>query len=268
MNWIDALPENRRRGSFPRCLMFVDGERSEVAERLTQLVDLPNVRVSENDFWMPSGIPRLKQDGTWDTTPSNEPELGEAVGFLGDSEKEDVKTWWLAVRRQASTPNWDIASTCTVAGRRGLLLVEAKAHAAELELLGKREPQDASPGRRKNHEQIGTAIAEANQALCNETGLAWRLSRDDRYQLSNRFAWAWKLMTYGYPVVLVYLGFLRAREMRDRGEPFADSHAWEHVVRAHSSTVVPAAAWGQAFNINSQLLMSLIRSYEMALPVK
>ena len=32
----------------------------------------------------------------------------------------------------AKTPSWDIASTCTVSGMKGLLLVEAKEHSDEL----------------------------------------------------------------------------------------------------------------------------------------
>ena len=38
--------------------------------------------------------------------------------------------------------------------------------------------------------------------------------------MSNRFAWAWKLASSSVPVVLIYLGFLRADEMRDKGKPF------------------------------------------------
>jgi hypothetical protein len=31
--------------------------------------------------------------------------------------------------------------------------------------------------------------------------------------MSNRFSWAWKLCTLGYPIALVYLGFIDATEM-------------------------------------------------------
>lgn len=41
MKWIAALPENRRRGSFPRCALFMEGEPAVVADRLTKLVGLP-----------------------------------------------------------------------------------------------------------------------------------------------------------------------------------------------------------------------------------
>ena len=55
--------------------------------------------------------------------------------------------------------------------------------------------------------------------------------------MANRFAWSWKLTELGYPVILVYLGFLRAEEMQKGGEqePF-DNHAhWECLVKAHTS---------------------------------
>jgi len=38
MSWIEALARNRRRGSFPRCLLLMEGDRPAVAERLTGLV--------------------------------------------------------------------------------------------------------------------------------------------------------------------------------------------------------------------------------------
>ena len=63
-----------------------------------------------------------------------------------------------------------------------------------------------------NHNQIGDAIQQANHGL--EPLLpGWDLSRDSHYQLSNRFAWSWKIASMGVPVVLVYLGFLNADEM-------------------------------------------------------
>jgi hypothetical protein len=65
------------------------------------------------------------------------------------------------------------------------------------------------------------------------------ISRDSHYQMSNRFAWSWKLAEYGIPVVLVYLGFLNASEMVDRGDPFANQDSWESLVMAHSSPLFP-----------------------------
>ena len=55
--------------------------------------------------------------------------------------------------------------------------------------------------------------------------------------MSNRFAWAWKLTDLGIPIVLVYLGFLGATEMKDNGQPLADAGAWESIVKRHSQVL-------------------------------
>ena len=50
MNWLEALPTKERRGSRPRCLLFMEGDRQDVASRLSAMVGLANVEVSEFDF--------------------------------------------------------------------------------------------------------------------------------------------------------------------------------------------------------------------------
>src|SRR5271157_334260 len=120
MNWIDPLPKNRRRGSFPRCLLFMEGNRTIVADKLTRLVGLPGVHVEAEDLWMPKGLPVLKANGEWDKNPIEEARLGESIGFLSDDQREKVTSWWLAVRERANTPNWDIASTCAIEEKPGL----------------------------------------------------------------------------------------------------------------------------------------------------
>jgi hypothetical protein len=72
----------------------------------------------------------------------------------------------------------------------------------------------------RNHDKIGSAIRQANTNL-NLISPGWNLSGDLHYQLSNRFAWSWKLASLGIPVVLVYLGFLNANDMSDQGHPIA-----------------------------------------------
>jgi hypothetical protein len=213
MPWLGALRPERRRGSYPRCLLVTNGDAPTVAERLRSLVALPEVMISVDDRWMPWGLPRQRDDGSWDLAPTAEAELGKAASFLTGDERIALASWWLAVRHQrARTPNWDIASTCRVDGRRGLLLIEAKAHDAELnaEASGKRLGKHASTDSLRNHDRIEMAIAEANDGLAKATGLNWGLARDSHYQLSNRFAWSWKAAELGLCVVLVYLGFLNA----------------------------------------------------------
>jgi hypothetical protein len=236
----------------------MDGDRSAVASRLTSLVGLDGVYVSSSDFWMPQGLP-FQAEGGWDTSPIVEARLGKAPKFLTDEQQETVTSWWLVHRRRANTPNWDIASTATIEGRPGLILVEAKAHSGELKVHGKR------PGNKDNEEKIGVAIQQANAAL-NATLSGWALSKDSHYQLANRFAWSWKIASLGVPVILVYLGFLCAREMDDQGEPFADADAWKSFVKEYSRGIVPEAAWNTQFLIQGTPLQAVLRSIKVDLP--
>ena len=215
MGWAQQLDD--RRGSRPRCVLLADGERGDVAVRLTRLVNLTEVVVYTEDRWQPHGRPVLR-NCSWDTSPSDEAVLSRQNDLVSPDVSRQLRSWWLAVTRGSTmTPSWDLATTCTIRNRPGLLLMEAKAHSAELDHLGKRTPRTTNGW--KNHERIGAAIAEANEGLRLVNGRPWALSRDSHYQLSNRFAWAWKLASLGIPVVLVYLGFLNAVEMTDRGRP-------------------------------------------------
>ena len=188
-----------------------------------------------------------------------EARLGKAPKFLTDEQRETVTSWWLAHRRRANTPNWDIACTATIDGRESLILVEAKAHSSELKVKGKRS------GNQENHDKIGSAIQQANDGL-NAVLPGWALSRDSHYQLANRFAWSWQIASLGVPVVLVYLGFLRAEEMCDQGEPFADADAWESFGKEYSQGIVPGAAWNTQLLIQGTPLQALLCSIKVDLP--
>lgn len=265
MTWIDALPANRRRGSYPRCLLLMQGSRETAAERLTTLVGMAGVSVSADDCWMPTGIPVLVAPGKWDLAPAQEAKLGEDEGFLSPAHRQQVTDWWLEVVAKANTPNWDVASTCRIGGKPGLVLVEAKAHAAELSSAAK--PRPSTPNGEKNDRRTRAAMAEANDAL-NRILPGWRLSCDTHYQMTNRFAWAWKLASIGVPVVLVYLGFTRAAEMADRGDPFADGTSWEKTVREHSAGIAPPSVWDSPMRVGDASIACCIRSTELSLPVR
>ena len=141
MVWLDQLGKNTR-GSRPRCVLLMDGDRAEVADRLTRLViGLPNeVVITDNDLWMPCG-----------KTSVSEARLGQLVKLLspkyGVQRSQDVKrqlsAWWNP--KGGNTPNWDIASSCRIRGTTGLLLVEAKAHGCELNSRGKKRFQGVHP---------------------------------------------------------------------------------------------------------------------------
>lgn len=193
---MERLKPRERMGSKPRCHWLTHGRPEQVASRLNALAE-PWGTVSADDQWMPEGFCRIE-----------EAQLDKAGRLLPKQDCDGLRSWWLAVSRgNTRTPNWDIASTCTVDGRKGLLLIEAKAHTEELKV------EDRVGAGPRNRARIAKCIKEANAALKSWTNLNWALSHEHRYQMANRFAWSWKLADLGYPVILVYLGFLGAEEM-------------------------------------------------------
>lgn len=241
-----SLKPNQRKGSKPRCHLLTRGTPEQVAERLTKLI-APWGLVSATDKWMPLGFDDTK-----------EAQLHNAQRLLDiDPYGQALKSWWLAEAGPTSvTPNWDIASTCTIDGRRGLLLVEAKAHDGEL-----KQDDRCGASSKRNFERIGEAINAANDGL-NKLQDGWNLSCESHYQLCNRFAWSWKLATLGIPVVLVYLGFLNADEMRN---PFTDGQSWDNAVRDYARNCVPESVWSSKLMVDDTPIYPLIRS--MTLPL-
>ena len=243
-----------RKGSKPRCHWLTHGTREQVANRLTAFVE-PWGTVSMDDRWMPEGFCRI-EEARLDRAP-----------ILPQQDRYRLRDWWLTFSRGANTPNWDIVSTCAVNGAKGILLVEAKAHNEELnkEENGKSLARTPSDNSIRNHERIGEAIEEANIGLGEQTGFRWALSRDHHYQMSNRFAWSWKLTELGYSVILVYLGFLNAEEMRKGKEqyPLANHAEWESLVKSHSGRLFPAEIWDRQWSVNGRIFVPRIRSCEM-----
>ena len=264
MSWFRQL--DKHRGSRPRCVLMVEGSREDVASRLTRLVNLPDVVASPDDRWMPYGKPFKREDGKWDKQPANEAQLGNPKkpnNLVRPEVHRKLTDWWLAVQQgRMTTPNWDITSTCTVQGEPGLLLVEAKAHADELNVKGKGLDRTASLNSQENHRQIGWAIVEASEGLASATGKPWGLSRDHHYQLSNRFAWSWKLASLGIPVVLLYLGFLNAQDMADDGPLFRSGAEWTRVMKDHSRGALDESCWGEWLDIAGTPLIPLIRGID------
>lgn len=241
------MPETANsRGSQLRCQLLTEGPNADVADRLTRLARPSGARVSHDDHWVPVGRDALQ-----------EARLDRDAGFISPEVQDALLNWWLIVRPRANTPNWDIASTCQIEQRKGLLLVEAKAHDRELSTAGKSPP--STPNGHKNDQKIRDAIQEANDGL-NRGVSGWHLTADHHYQLCNRVAWAWKLADLGVPVVLVYLGFLNATDMQDQGQPFATAQIWEDCLRRHAQGVVPEAAWGKRLAVRSTPLWLLVRS--------
>jgi hypothetical protein len=161
---IKRLSANEQRGSKPRCHLLTHGSPTDVAGRLTGLT-AGFATVSSTDRWMPQGFDELE-----------EAQLHRAPRLLDANISSALASWWLApASREAKTPNFDIASSCTIEDKPGLLLVEAKAHDTELnnEAAGRILKADSSTNRRLSHARIGAAIDEARTGLERATGLAW-----------------------------------------------------------------------------------------------
>ena len=260
-----TLRETQQRGSKPRCHLLTSGTRLEVAERLTSLVKPWGEVVATNSYWMPNGF-----------VDCEEAQLHKAERIITDAKDRDtLLNWWLAVPNKAktTTPNWDIASTCVIHGKPGILLIEAKAHDTELrnEERGKQLVGEDSKGvsldSRRNHVRIGCCIQEAGSALSQQTGLSWALSRDWCYQMANRFAWAWKLTELGKPVVLIYLGFVACNEMQGGTTKIAiaGNDAWQKMVEDHSRPLFPREVWNKEWRVHGQPFIPLVRTYNQPL---
>lgn len=238
-----AFPQlglREQRGSRPRCVLLTEGSPPEVTARLAELSDGHASVDADRDYWRPRGL-----------ADPGEARLGATRGFLSTEQDGILLRWWLVHAQGATTPHWDILSTATIEGRHGLLMVEAKAHASEIKTDGK------PPGNQENGVRIAAAIAEANAGL-NKSLPGWSLSCDSHYQLANRFAFAWKVASLGVAVVLVYLGFLNARDMADQGPCFLTAESWAQVVMAHARGIVPEAAWHTRLDVDGTPLRVVI----------
>jgi hypothetical protein len=252
---LAQLGRNQQRGSKPRCHGLTHGEPSRRAGRLTELI-APWGEVGPDDLCMPDGFSDV-----------GEAQLHAAARLLPDGIRSALASWWLAVPSNATTPNWDIACTCRIGESRGLLLIEAKAHHGELqkEEAGKALKFPVTANGRRNHVRIGACIEEANIALASETGRLWRLSREHHYQMSNRFAWSWKLTELGIPIVLVYLGFLACDDMANDSAIIASDSEWQTLVRAHSAPIAPPDLWDRAWQLHGRPFVPLIRTVSIPL---
>ena len=234
--------EREFKGSRLRCLLLTSQSATDVSRFLTSLV-APHAQVPIDARWAPRGF--LEPD---------EAKLGENPAFLPDAGRDTLTRWWLARSSGANTPNWDIVSTCRVRDRAGLILVEAKAHQGEL------ADDRCGATNEDNYRQIEGALLQAETAW-NTMIPGFALSAGKHYQLSNRFALAWKLAAMGTPVVLVYLGFLNAGEMERGNRVVLRDHArWRDFVVQTARDTVPPGVWDRTFDVNGTALTVLIRS--------
>ena len=95
MKRFPELGDKSQRGSKPRCHLFADGGKTEVAGRLTALVK-PYGSVSMTDQWMSAGFDDVE-----------EAQLHEPNALIPDEMSRKLKKWWFKVPG-GSAPNWDI----------------------------------------------------------------------------------------------------------------------------------------------------------------
>jgi hypothetical protein len=219
--------ETSVRGSLKHVLDWTS--KPSFADELVALCQPVNCSLTPESVWMPKGYADAREARLESFAPRalGVPELGR-----------QLQTWWLKHPRGANTPNWDIALSCEIDRRPGLILVEAKANVPELSRGPKARANEASERRKENHARITMALAEASAALGSATDSV-RLSADDCYQVSNRLAFSWRLASMGIPVVLLYLGFTGDEGIRDAGDPFADDAHWQAEFAKHLAAVAP-----------------------------
>ncbi|RLS59374.1 MAG: hypothetical protein DWH91_00230 [Planctomycetota bacterium] len=231
---VEEMVNFRKRefyGSRFRCLLATSQQRPAVAKFLTSLAP-DGVSVTEKHVWAPQGF-----------REPEEARLAETPEFLSLAHGGTLRGWWLAKPGRANTPNWDIVSECDHKGTKGLILIEAKAHADEF------GDDRCGATNRDNYNQICDALKKANMEW-NKIVPGFSLSADSKYQLSNRFAFAWKVASLGTPVVLIYLGFLDAHEM-GRGRKLFTSHDdWEKCIKDGGKNHVPESIWGKEYFVN------------------
>ncbi len=235
----------RVRGSQKHILDWTSVGREAFVPLLNELLDGSGAVVGPADAWLPQGW-RLPAEGKLtDVAPE----------YLDRDAQDALADWWLAHRKGANVPNWDLLATCLVEGRKGLVLIEAKAHASELDPKGKPLDDSASKHSGENHKRIGQAIEEARATL-DAIAPGMRISRDSHYQLSNRVAWSWKLASIGVPVVLVYLGFIGDIAFTDY---FRDNDEWLKVMRAYARGVLPADFEGKHIDCGDASMQLVLR---------
>jgi hypothetical protein len=170
--------------------------------------------------------------------------VGVEDKFLQPDQRHALQEWWIVHRRGSKFPTWDlVASATSPYGKPALILVEAKAHAAELKPDGKgkavRDTEEQQQRTDENHARIAAAIREASQALAsNLRGVT--LTADANYQFANRVAFSWKLASLGIPVVLIYLGFIGDDQIATKGTLMADED-WRRAFVDHTALHFPGA---------------------------
>jgi hypothetical protein len=209
------------RGSRRHMLEWV--EQPAFLEELRGLLFPVPVTFSSETTWLPLGRAAPRQARLETFGP---------VALPGAIDWPALSQWWLPLPNRGTTLTWDLAATCELDGRRGLVLVEAKGNWTEVSTAGKVLRDGYAIGIGVNHDRIVSALARASAGLSKLAGPV-SLTTTSHYQLARRLAFAWKLASLGLPVALVYLGFIGDEGISDTGESFATDSAWSDAFRGY-----------------------------------
>ena len=186
---------------------------------VNSLICLSGAQISEDDIKYPNAF------------TTREAELRDFLSENFDSNiANDFEDWWLGSRtRSYTTHKWDLISTCKIDDKKGILLVESKAHWDEIKTEGKIYKQNYSQAERHYHKKICNAIDDSNYVL-SELKPGVSVSPGTCYQLSSHIAHAYFLAQQGIPVVLLYLGCINASyKLKKLGlKPFRTNDEWQN----------------------------------------
>lgn len=241
---MKTLPYKKRTGVFPRCVLLTEGTPTVVAERLNRIIGVPEVRVSEHDRWKPYGRNHVFNITT-DNGPLWETKLTREPGFLAKEDVARLRKWWGTAPAGAGEPKWDIVSTCSIEGKQGLVLMETKTNVNVWDKAGKRVNVDPTEDILINSERIDACLKECCDSFSETTSESWGISASRCYQISLRFAWAWKIASLGYPIVLLHLGFGNSMGMELLEKPtFKNGLDFINAMLSVTKHVIPRKTWG------------------------
>lgn len=246
---------NRDKGSYRHMLDLVTA--SNFRELINGLLAGTDACLADTDFRQPCG--RSKKKDWTEAEIEDYLKRHPIPGYSGLDRK-----WWIVFR--GSRPTWDLLCHVEVAGKAGLLLVEAKAHFGEMSEDDAKSAADPENDRSvANDLSIRLRLAETSLAL-TELGLGgFRFSADHEYQLSNRLAYLHKFASDGIPTVLMYLGWLRSPDWPN--DAFPDGSEWEKCVKSHMSRIGPWSFVGPKHQIgtgaSSQMIVRSIAPGEL-----
>lgn len=126
-------------------------------------------------------------------------------------------TWWVPSAGKKAT--WDYICRAEINGKKGLILLEAKAHKGE---TNKKGDIPHVPGKATDSNKAGRNFRQKEQNIKEEFkkfDIAYDASVHGYYQVANRIAYASRIHSVlNIPVLLIFLGFIGDAHFKDKWE--------------------------------------------------